>query len=222
MIWASPFRFARRFLGVKDTDPEFPPIAFTDSATSVIDRLQQDCAQMAENLLLTSATIAPDDANGRTYTGAAQAVPVTNMMRVMLARLDNSSGIDLDEIPRSQLDQMRGLSYALMGPESARVIEVSEGVPAGRPLFLRYIPSPAAVLGETDTVPPFVPDQYADLLGHMIAEMMWPQGGEAQMPRDQSERMEDRLGQLYERWAKATPTPLRRRMTGDGEAPYLF
>lgn len=222
MIFAVPFRFARRFLGVKVADPEFPPEAFTDAATSVIDRLQQECAQLNENLLVRDVLLEPDEAGGRTYSCATQVPPVTGLMRAMEVRLQGATGVVLDELPLSQVAAYRGASYALLGGEEARVLQLSEGVTAGRPLFLRYVPSAAPVTSEGDTVPPFVPDGYADLVGYMIAEMLWPQGGEQVMPRDQSERMEDRLGQLFERWGKQTPTVARRRMSGDGEAPHLF
>lgn len=222
MIWDSAFRRARRYLGVEEGDPEFPPVAYTDAASDVIDRLQQDCAGINENLLLREATLQPDTSGGRVYSCAAQAEAITNLMRAMAVRLNDAGGPILDELPLSQVDAYRGLCYALLGPEVARVLQLSSSAPGGRPLHLRYLTSSQVVTSHTDTVPAFVPDGYADLLGLMVAEMLWPQGGEQSMPREQAERLEDRLGQLYDRWGRSTPTVARRRMSGDGEAPHLF
>jgi len=222
MIWSRPFRMARRRLGVQVGDPAFPPADFLDAASSVIDRLQQDCAQTNENVLLLEVTLGPDAPDGRVYTASTQVAPVTSLMRAMMVRLRNRDGVELDERPLSQIDAYAGMAYALTGGEANRVLITSPSVGTGTSLFLRYIPAAREVLGESDTVPTFVPDGYADLLGLMVAEELWSNGGEQQMPREQGERLEDRLGQLYERWAKTTATPLMRRSTGDGITPYLF
>jgi hypothetical protein len=72
------------------------------------------------------------------------------------------------------------------------------------------------------TIPGFIPTRFVDLLGLMIAEQCFPQGGEQGFPNDQAALLERRKAALWDYWAARATTPLRRMDTSEGIAPYLF
>lgn len=212
---------ARRYLGVKRSDPEFPEAHLVDVANTALSDLWDDCIRLNENEAVITTTLEVDIGAQRTYTLSSQATPLV-VLRVLSLRLDNAEGSILTELPLSQMDAYRGLSYALTGAEGSQAIVTSEGVQAQRPLALRYIP----VLGELEDanalVPAFLPGRYRDVLAMMIAREVWPQGGESNFPAELFDRLDARTSQLYEVWSKRSTDPMMRRDTSAGITPYLF
>lgn len=212
---------ARRYLGVKDIDPEFPTAHLLDVANTCLSGLYDDCIRLSEDEAATTAVLAPVSSDSRTYSLSAQDAPLS-ILRVLSLRLDDEEGVILTQLPISQLDAYRGMSYALTGSEGAQQITLSSGVRQGPTLFLRYIPLLDEVESADAPLPAFVPARYRDVLSLMIAREVWPQGGEASTPGELLDRLDARESQLHEVWSKRSADLTMRRDTGGGIAPYLF
>jgi hypothetical protein len=211
----------RKYLGVKRTDPEFPVTHLTDVANTCLSDLYDDCIRLNENEAALTITVVPDTGTERTYTLSAQSTALV-VLRIVELRVRNGEGSQLIEMPLSQRDAYRGLSYSLLGPEGAQVIETSTGVQASQDLWMRYIPILAELDDEQDLVPAFLPGRYRDVLALMIAREVWPQGGEASFPGEMADRLDARTSQLYEVWSKRSTDPMIRRDHSAGITPYLF
>lgn len=213
---------ARVKLGVKPGDPEFTPESLLASLNASLGDLHQDLSMIAPALLEDSATLAADTVSSHTYTFATQTPAIGAVARAMAVRLDDRRGLKLDSV-RSivELDDFGGMRYAITGAFGAQVIETAESVDAGRPLFLRYVQGFAS-LAANGTVPGWVPDHYVDLLGLMIAEQSFSQGGEASFPRDQAMLLQRRKDALHDYWAFLNPSPLMRQDTSEGLAPHIM
>lgn len=212
---------ARTKLGVKATDPEFPATVLLAALDASVSELHQDLSGIDADQLIGEATLASTDSTGHLYVLATQTPSLGAIARAMAVRLDDADGIELERITATQLDAYSGSCYALLGADGEQVIRTSRSVPAERALFLRYVAAPGA-LTAGGVVPSFIPDRFVDVLGLMIAEQCFSQGGEQSFPGDQDALLRRRKGALWDYWAMRSPSPLRRNDVGEGIAPYLF
>jgi hypothetical protein len=211
---------ARRYLGVKDVDPEFPTTHLLDVANTCVSDLYDDCIRLNESEAAVSATLAALSSASRVYDLSAQGNTALTVLRVLSLRLNDEDGAALSYADLSQLDAYRGMFYTLTGSEGAQQIVVANGVSSGATLFMRYVPILAESTDPDAALPAFIPARYRDLVALMIARETWSQGGEADMPMALLGRLEDRHSQLCEVWSKRSPDPLLRRDVGGGIAPY--
>jgi hypothetical protein len=211
----------RTKLGVKASDPEFSPEVLLAALNAAVSELHQDLSGIDADQLIGEATLTSSDPEGHRYVFATQTPSVGAVARAIAVRLDDANGVELDRLPTAQLDAYGGATYALLGADGEQSIRTSRGVAAARPLFLRYVAAPAT-LDEGGVVPLYVPAHFVDLLGLLIAEQCFSQGGEQAMPNDQAALAVRRRAALWDYWAMRSPQPLRRADTSEGIAPYLF
>lgn len=218
---ASALSRGRTRLGVKLTDPEFPPETLLAALDSAVSDLHQNLSGISPDQLMVEAMLVSDGTDGHQYVLATQTPSIGAVARALVVRLDNAKGIELDSLSVTQLESYMGAAYALIGVDGAQSIRTSATVPEARPLFLRYIAAvPPMVIG--GSVPAFIPEPFADVLGLMIAEQCFSQGGEQAFPGDQAAILMRRKDSLWDYWAMRSPHPLRRADTSEGIAPYLF
>ena len=218
---AAALEQARVKLGVKATDPEFPVSALLTALDAVVSELHQDLSGIDSDQLTGEATLAVADATGHVYVFAAQTPPLGAVARAMVVRLDDGNGLELERLTLSQLDAYGGSCYSLTGADGEQAIRTSRDVPANQPIFVRYVAAPGA-LQQGGLVPSYIPDRFLDLLGLMVAEQCFSQGGEQQFPGDQAALLQRRKGALWDYWGMRSPNVLRRNDVGEGIAPYLF
>jgi len=211
----------RTRLGVKVGDPEFPTETLLAALDAAVSDLHQNLSGIDPDQLVAEATLESGSSDGRQYVLATQTPSVGAIARAIAVRLDDANGIELDRLTATQLEAYRSASYALLGADGEQSIRTSSSVPASRPLFLRYIPAPTELVAG-GVVPSFIPDRFVDLLGLMIAEQCFSQGGEQAFPGDQAAMLMRRKDSLWDYWAMRSPHPLRRADTSEGIAPYLF
>jgi hypothetical protein len=211
---------ARTQLGVKSGDPEFPDETLLASLVASVAELHQELRGIAEEQLEQTTTLIADGGTGHLYTLSSQTAPIA-VAGILACRLDDRRGMMLDQCSNTQLDSYLGARYSLTGAPGAQVIETSVSVRSGAPLFLRYHVAPPALTLDS-TIPAWLPDHSLDLLGLLVAQQSFPQGGEQSFPRDQAERLVSRREDLWDYWAAFNTSPRMREETSAGIAPFVL
>lgn len=209
---------ARRYLGVKSTDPRYTPELLLDEYNTAIGQLHDDCLRLNEDILAVDVTLAVE--NGQVSL-AGQSTPILDLTRLIELRDDTEQGAPRDEVPYADLQAYPALTYAITGAPGALSLRFPRnGAPAA--CWMRYIPGPPTATSTDDVVPAWIEDRFVDVPAMLVAVQTFPMGGEEQTPGELAGRLEMRLSMLWQAWSTRSRTLMRRRPRGEGQAPYIF